>query len=66
MASDAINAYAQNGPLAKTSYLVVDDAIREWYYERFKVFLPPGSLLELQSSIQGHPDAGANWQEKEK
>jgi len=64
MATDAVNAYAQSGPLERTTYLVVDDAIREWYYERYKVLLPPGSLIELKSSIQGHPDAGGNWQEK--
>jgi len=29
-----------------------------------KILLPPGSLIELCSSIQGHPDAGGNWQEK--
>jgi len=44
--------------------LVVDDAIQEWYYERYKILLPPGSLMELSWSIQGHPDAGRNWQEK--
>ena len=64
MATDAVNTYAQSGPLEKRTYLVVDDAIREWYYQRYKLFLPPGSLIELKSSIQGHPDAGANWQEK--
>lgn len=64
MVTDAINAYAQSGPLERTTYLVLDDAIREWYYERYKVLLPPGSLIELKSSIQGHPDAGGNWQEK--
>jgi len=65
MATDAINAYAQSGPLERKTYLVIDDAIREWYCERYKFLLPPGSLiLELKSSIQGHPDAGGNWQEK--
>jgi len=29
MASDAINAYAQGGPLEKMMYLVADDAIQE-------------------------------------
>jgi len=64
MATDAINAYAQSGPLERTTYLVVDDANREWYYERNKILLSPGSLIELNSSIQGHPYAGGNWQEK--
>jgi len=36
MTTDAVNAYVQSGPLAKKTYLVVDDDIPEWYYERFK------------------------------
>lgn len=63
-ATDADNAYAQSGPLDILTLLEVDDAIREWYYERYKVLLPRGSLLKLKSSIQGHPDAGVNWQKK--
>ena len=63
-AADSINAYAQSGPLDKTCYMVVDDAFREWYYARRGIFLPRGSLVELLSSIQGHPDAGPNWQRK--
>ena len=29
-ATDAVNAYAQSGPFARLTFLVVDDAIREW------------------------------------
>jgi hypothetical protein len=63
-AADAINAFAQSGPLEKPCYVVVDEAFREWYYERNKIMLPLNALIELTSSIQGHPDAGGNWQAK--
>ena len=36
-AADAVNAFAQSGPLEKPCYLMVDEAFREWYYERNKV-----------------------------
>jgi len=29
MAKDTVNVYAQSGPLERTTYLIVDDAIRE-------------------------------------
>ena len=61
-AADAVNAFAQSGPLKKPCYLMVDEAFREWYYERYKIMLPANALVELLSSIQGHPDAGGNWQ----
>ena len=63
-ATDAVNAYAQSGPYARPTFLVVDDTIREWYYERYKIILPQRSLLALLSSIQGHLDDGVNWQVK--
>ncbi len=57
---DATNAYAQSGPLDKRTFLVCDDAFQEWYYARFHILVPVGSLCELLSSIQGHPHAGTN------
>ncbi len=59
---DAINAFAQSGPLDKRTFVIVDDQIRERYYARFKVLLPLGSLLELLSLMQGHHNSGPNWQ----
>ena len=44
--------------------MIVDEAFREWYNERNKIMLPLNALIELTSSIQGHPDAGGNWQTK--
>ncbi len=61
---DATNAFAQSGLLDKRTFLVVDEAFREWYYARFSILLDIGSLVELLSSIQGHPHAGPNWNDK--
>lgn len=62
-AANPVNAYAQNEPLKKPCYLMVDEAFWEWYYERKKIMLPLYALVELLLSIQGHPDAGGNWKE---
>lgn len=63
-AANSINVYAQSGPLDRPCYMVVNDAFREWHFACQGIFLPKGSLVEHLSSIQGHPDAGPNWQKK--
>ncbi|GFH55451.1 hypothetical protein CTEN210_11927 [Chaetoceros tenuissimus] len=62
--TDAKNAYAQSGPLSKACFLVVDEVFRDWYLDRFKIELAIGMLIEVKSSIQGHYEAGPNWQRK--
>ena len=62
--ADAKNAYAQSGPLSKACFLVVDEVFRDWYLDRFKIELAIGMLIEVKSSIQGHYEAGPNWQRK--
>lgn len=62
--ADAINAYVQSGPLSKPCFLVVDEVVWDWYLERQKISLKLGMLIEVLSSIQGHYEAGPNWQRK--
>ena len=62
--ADAKNAYAQSGPLSKACFLVVDEVFRDWYLDRHKIELALGMLIEVKSSIQGHYEAGPNWQRK--
>ena len=61
-AMDAINAYAQSGPLSKPCFIIVCEVFQEWYLDRFGIKLEVGMLVELLSSIQGHHESGPNWQ----
>lgn len=61
---DAVNAFAQSGKFARPTFLLVDAVLSDWYLARHGRKVPPGAYVELLSSIQGHPDAGANWQKK--
>ena len=61
-AMDAVNAYAQSGPLSKPCFIIVCEVFQDWYYERYHIELEVGMLVELLSSIQGHHESGPNWQ----
>ena len=61
---DANNAFAQSGAFARRTFLLVDEVISDYFLHQLGQTVPVGSYIELLSSMQGHPDAGSNWQTK--
>ena len=60
---DCVNAF-QNAPGPTVQcFVVVDEAIADWYLDRFQKHLVPGQdCIPLKKALQGHPEAGALWE----
>ena len=58
---DATDAYAHSPSLNHT-YLSVDDAYCEWYYNKYKIKLDRRrQVLPVLHALQGHPKSGKQW-----
>jgi hypothetical protein len=60
---DATDAFAHSPPPSVPTYVSIDDAYAEWYYERFGVHLDRGMVLPVLHALQGHPESGKLWEE---
>ena len=62
-AGDAQDAYAQSpGLYSVPTYVSIDDAYAEWYFDKFNVRLDRSMVLPVLSALQGHPEAGRLWE----
>ena len=60
---DVENAYQQSPPPTIQCFLEIDDAIYDWYLNRFKVKLDRfKDVIPLYRALQGHPEAGVLWE----
>jgi hypothetical protein len=61
-ADDARDAYAHSpGPQFPT-FLSIDHAFSDWYYDRFKISLAPDKIVPVCRALQGHPESGVLWE----
>ena len=61
--ADTDNAYQQAPGPSVPCYLQVDDAIASWYKKRFGIDLDPSiHVIPVHKALQGHPEAGALWE----
>jgi hypothetical protein len=62
LAADARDAYAHSSAPSVPTYVVIDDAYAEWYFERNGIQLDRSMVLPVRHALQGHPEAGALWE----
>ncbi len=51
---DATDAYAHS-PAPNDTYLTIDDAYADWYYNKYKIKFDCGHVLPVRHALQGHP-----------
>jgi len=62
--ADMTNAFQQSPPPMKLCFLEIDEAYRSWYKKRFGEDIDPNLyVIPLGRALQGHPEAGALWEQ---
>ena len=55
---DATDAFAHSPPPSVPTYIAVDDAYAEWYFERTGEKIDKSYVLPVLHALQGHPESG--------
>jgi hypothetical protein len=62
--ADTTNAFQQSPPPTEQCYLEIDDAYTSWYLKRLgKDIDRIKYVIPLGRALQGHPEAGALWEQ---
>ena len=60
---DAQDAFAHSpGPTVQT-FVAIDDAYSDWYFDKCGIRLARGLVLPVLRALQGHPEAARLWEE---
>jgi hypothetical protein len=62
--ADIVDAYAHSDGPTIPCYLRIDDAYRDWWFNKTGETLEPGLVLPLDKALQGHPEAGKSYETK--
>ena len=60
---DAKDAYAHSPGSHIPTYMSIDDAYAEWYFERYGKQIDRKLVLPIQRALQGSPESGRLWEE---
>ena len=63
LTTDAVNAFANADAPTIPTYVRIDDAYYEWYFNKFGVQLNRSHCLPAQHALQGHPESPRLWEE---
>jgi hypothetical protein len=63
LSTDAIIAFANANASTIPTYVCIDDAYAEWYFDKFGVNLDRSLSLPAQHALQGHPKSPRLWEE---
>ena len=63
LTTDAVNAFANADAPTIPTYVRIDDAYAEWYYEKYHVELDRSLYLPAQHALQGHPESPRLWEQ---
>jgi hypothetical protein len=62
--ADTTNAFQQSPPSTEQFYLEIDDAYTSWYLKRLGKDIDRAKyVIPLGRALQGHPEAGAFWEQ---
>jgi hypothetical protein len=59
---DAQDAYAHSPAPTVPTFVRIDDAYSDWYFDTFNIRLNRGLVLPVQRALQGHPESGVCWE----
>jgi len=58
------NAFQQSPPPMEQCYLQIDDVYCSWYKKHYNEDIDPAThVVPLHKALQGHPEAGALWEQ---
>jgi hypothetical protein len=60
---DAQDAFAHSPAPTVPTYVAIDDAYSDWYYDKYDIRLERGLVLPVLHALQGHPEAARLWEE---
>jgi hypothetical protein len=59
---DAQDAFAHSPAPTDPTYVAIDDAYSDWYFDKCAVRLERGLVLPVLRALQGHPEAARLWE----
>ena len=63
LTTDAVNAFANADAPSIPTYVRIDDAYAEWYFNKFGITVDRSHCLPAQHALQGHPESPRLWEE---
>ena len=63
LGTDAVNAFANADAPSIPTYVRIDDAYAEWYFNKFGITLDRNQCLPALHALQGHPESPRLWEE---
>ena len=63
LTTDAVNAFANADAPSIPTYVRIDDAYADWYYDTFGLQLDRSKCLPAQHALQGHPESPRLWEQ---
>jgi hypothetical protein len=62
--ANTANAFQQSPPPTKKCYLMIDEAYQSWHRKCYSFEVDPKThVVPLDKALQGHPEAGALWEQ---
>ena len=60
---DAQDAFAHSPAPTVPTFVSIDDAYSDWYFDKYGICLEKGMVLPVLHALQGHPEAARLWEE---
>lgn len=60
---DAQDAFAHSPAPTVPTFVAIDDAYSDWYFDKYGIRLARGLVLPVLHALQGHPEAARLWEE---